>query len=256
MSDFELIDNLDKIDYKFHEENRNGKKYSEFELIDEKYVEFVNQIFRSPSKLFAEQYDDCYQLAFQEYNREILNHIIKKYKINKEFIDKFYEEILDSCEKFNAKNHYIYLFLRNSFGDLLINKYTMAFFTVLVEIVENILKTNLKWYNEIVNIDGMEFIESKVVDFKIIKNLNKLMTFDMYLGDNPTTLTDVIDFIFIKHFNWNKYFRKYYVARRIEEVTDFVFKDKKIIMMIHKILFMISVMTFVHHGSNTMNLLD
>ena len=60
MSAFKLINNLDKIDYKFHEENRNGKKYSEFELIDEKYIEIVNQIFRSPSKLFAEQYDDCY----------------------------------------------------------------------------------------------------------------------------------------------------------------------------------------------------
>lgn len=210
MSVFEIIDNLDKLDYKFNKEKYTSYEYNDIDLVSYKYDEIVDQIFKKPS--YEESHiNNCYnyKLAFQEKNKEVLEYIIKKYNINKEFIDKFYNKFYEEAEKFDVNYDYIYLFIKHSFGDLLINKYTMARFTILVKIVEKILKANFKWYNDALSGSN---------------DLNKVISFNTSKSEN--ILTEIIDYIFTKHFNWNRIFRKYYVFKRIEDVTDYDFEDQ------------------------------
>ena len=47
MSAFEIIDNLNKINYIFNQKNKD--KYDDYELVEKKYDEIVKQIFKSPS---------------------------------------------------------------------------------------------------------------------------------------------------------------------------------------------------------------
>ena len=47
MSAFEIIVNLNKINYIFNQKNKD--KYDDYELVEKKYDEIVKQIFKSPS---------------------------------------------------------------------------------------------------------------------------------------------------------------------------------------------------------------
>ena len=211
MSAFEIIDNLDNLDYKFDKEKYIGYEYDDYDIINNKYSEIEDQIFKPLS--FKESYVNNrynYKLAFQKKNKDVLEYIIKKYNINKEFVDEFYNEFIDAAEKFNTCYDYVYLIIKNSFGDLLINKYTMAEFTISTEIVENILKANFKWYNSVISGAG---------------GLRNVECFDIF-KHSPSKLSEIIDFIFIRHLNWHRYFRKYYIFRRIEEMCDFEFEDQ------------------------------
>lgn len=208
MSAFEIIDNLNKINYIFNQKNKD--KYDDYELVEEKYNEIVKQIFKSPSYEDKKKYGHWIK-AFQEINKDILNYIIKKYNINKDFIDNFYMKSCCDVESYHASNNYIYLFIKDDFGDLLINKYTMAHFIILIEIVENILKANFKWYKKA--------LESE------IPNLVDLECFDIF-KHGMETLAGIMDFIFIKHFNIHRRFRKNYVIRRIDCMTDYDFEDR------------------------------
>ena len=208
MSAFEIIDNLNKINYIFDQTNKD--KYDDYELIEEKYNEIVKQIFKSPSYKDEKKYGHKIK-AFQETNKDVLNYIIKKYNINKDFIDNFYMDSYCDVETYNASNEYIYLFIKDDFGDLLINKYTMAHFIILIEIVENILKANFKWYKKA--------LESEV------PNLVDLECFDIF-KHGIETLAGIMDFIFIKHFNIHRRFRKNYLIRRIDRMTDYDFEDR------------------------------
>lgn len=215
MSAFEIIDNLDNLDYKFDKEKYIGYEYDDYDIINNKYSEIEDQIFKSLS--FKESYVNNrynYKLAFQKKNKDVLEYIIKKYNINKEFIDKFYIEFIKASEKFNISYDYIYLFLKNSFGDLLINKYTMARFTILVKIIENILKANFKWYKSACNLTT-----------SVTCNIYEITTFDIFKY-YPNVFSDIIDFIFIKRFNQFRNFRKYYLLRRIEELNKIYFEDQ------------------------------
>ncbi len=216
MSAIEIIDNLETLNYKFEEEKNTEYKLDDYQKVSNKYREIVNKIFKSPSDeevdnyYYRNNYTAAYLKAFQETNKEILNYIIEKYEINREFINEFYEDLQVCSETFNITYDYIYLFIKDSFGDLLINKYTMAKFTVLSRIVENILRTNFEWYKSTVNC-GIIYMD-EILGFSIFK-------YDF------SELTNIIDFLFIRHFNRYNPFRKYYVARRIEQMTNYDFAD-------------------------------
>lgn len=216
MSVFEIIDNIDNLDYKFKEEKHTDYEHDDYQKISDKYHEIVNKIFKTPSdkEIYKYYYEDNYTAAyleaFQETNKEILNYIIKKYEINREFINEFYEDFQVCSETFNITYDYIYLFIKDSFGDLLINKYTMAKFTILSRIVENIFKANFEWYVSTINCG--------------IIYMNEILFFNMFKYDS-SELTNIIDFLFIRHFNRYPQFRKYYVTKRIEQTTDYDFVD-------------------------------
>ncbi len=160
---------------------------------------------------FKDNYNIAYTKAFQEINKEILDYIVEKYEINREFINNFYEDFQSLGETYHITYDYIYLFIKDSFGDLLINKYTMAKFIILSEIVENILEANFEWYVSTINCG--------------IIHMNKIIGFDIFNYDF-NELTSVIDFLFIKNFNRYESFRKYYLFRRIEQLTDYKFIDQ------------------------------
>ena len=220
MSAIEIIDNLDRINYMFNDEKEDIIEYDHeyLDLIKEKYYSIKNQIFREPTEEEIEKYKHnnkyhkAYLKAFQEINKEILGYIVKKYSIDKYFIDEFYNDISDDWNCSKASNEYIYLFIKDSFGDLLINKYTMAKFTVLSEIVRNIIEKNLYWYSKAKNDD---FI-----------SLNKIISFETLDCQYKDELLNLIDYTLIRDFHDCRPFRKYYVARRIEQMTDYDFKDQ------------------------------
>ena len=49
MSAFEIIDNLDNLDYKFDKEKYIGYEYDDYDIINNKYSEIEDQIFKSLS---------------------------------------------------------------------------------------------------------------------------------------------------------------------------------------------------------------
>ena len=78
MSAFEIIDNLDNLDYKFDKEKYIGYEYDDYDIINNKYSEIEDQIFKSLS--FKESYVNNhynYKLAFQKKNKDVLEYIIK-----------------------------------------------------------------------------------------------------------------------------------------------------------------------------------
>lgn len=214
MSAFEIIDNIDSLDYKIDREKYIEYDFNDYNMIHAKYGEIYDQIFKIPYNKDEEKYGSHCK-ALQEINKDVLEYIVKKYNINKEFIDKFYSEIHEYSEISHINNDYIYIFIKNSlFGDLLINKYTMARFIISVKIVENILKANFDWYNKAINNNDDD------------NSFYKLITFDMFNIHEPSILAGIIDFIFIKHFYRIRYFRQNYVIRRIQAMSSYKFEDQ------------------------------
>ena len=229
-SDKEELDKMDickhkynfyKIDYKIGEDIRDKHHdYGDYGLLELKFEELAKKIFKFPKRLRGEgvpyeKYHNNYLKKFQLVNKDILEYIIKKYNINKKYIDDFYKDIHNNFNKdglngTKASNEYVYIFIKDYYGDILINKYTMAKFVVFSKIVDHIMRANFRWYNIAMNYP-LCYIKT-MISFNVDE-------------DGPDELSSIIDFIFIKHFHKHDAFRKLYIPLRIEEMKLYYFVD-------------------------------
>lgn len=217
------IYNFYKIDYKFNKEIKDKYiGYGDYGLLKIKFEEIAKKIFKFPEIIINEdeyipyeKHHNNYIKEFQTLNKDVLEYIIKKYNINKKFIDHFYKNIhnnfnVDGMNSTKASNNYVYIFIKDYYSDILINKYTMAKFTVFYKIVEHILRANFRWYN--IALKYPICYKKTLISF----NVNE---------DGPDELSSVVDFIFTQHFHKYDEFRKLYIPMRIEEMKIYYFVD-------------------------------